>query len=253
MGVQQAGALSAGRRLSVRRRAPRWARGRRLGQPVARPTVGLVRPALLSGPRVRGVVPGALVLLAGAVLVAGGCTPGPEPTPTVTASSSGPSSSPSASSTGSVTSAPSASSYPSTPPTDPGIPAAARANTIDGAEAFVRYYVQQVNKAARDSDPGLIDILTGPSCPGCKAVRDLIANHRDAGTRVLGDMWQVDQTITQTFDGKTAAVIVTITQRHLNIVDSQGLPVDSIVANHGDRLMTLTYSTHWQVDRLQAV
>ncbi len=82
----------------------------------------------------------------GALLIAAGCTAGaPTPNastavPSTTSSSATPTASPSASTT---TTTP-------TPTVDPviaKIPAAARPETMAGAEAFAKFYVGQVNKA----------------------------------------------------------------------------------------------------------
>ncbi|MEI2731800.1 MAG: DUF6318 family protein [Dermatophilaceae bacterium] len=137
--------------------------------------------------------------------------------------------------------------------TDPGIPPAARPNTIAGAEAFVRYYVDRVNFALRASDPTVLDPLTGPNCPGCRAIRELVAAHAAAGTRVDDDTWTVERVLTQTFDGENAGVIVTINQKKVNIVDGQGQKVVSMVAQQGDSLLTLKFSSVWRLDRFQRV
>ncbi|MEI2731796.1 MAG: DUF6318 family protein [Dermatophilaceae bacterium] len=141
----------------------------------------------------------------------------------------------------------------SVPTTDPGIPPAARPNTIAGAEAFVRYYVDRVNVALRTSDPSVLDLVTGTNCPGCKGVRDLVAANAAAGQHAAGDSWTVERMVTQTFDTENAGVVVTINQKRVDIVDGQDRPVDFIVAKRVDTLLTLKFSSVWRVERFQAM
>lgn len=182
----------------------------------------------------------------GATLALTGCAVGTDSAPTETPTSTGPSST-------TASPPPLASATTGTLPTDPGIPPAARAHTIAGAEAFIRYYIQRINDASRMSDPTLLDPLTGPDCPGCRPLTDFISANASAGTHVDGDMWEVQRTITQTFDATSAGVIVTISQRPARIVDRDGRSVDVLRANQGDRLMTLGFGAVWRLDRVQMV
>lgn len=198
--------------------------------------------------------PGALLPMTigiSALLVLGACTPSPQSTPVGTTGTTSATNSPATTSTmSSTTNDPPASSVPTT---DSGIPPAARPNTIAGAEAFVRYYVQRINEASRTSNPTLLDPLTGPNCPGCKPLTDFISANARAGNHVDGDMWEVERTITQTFDGTSAGIIVTLNQKQVNIVDHDGREVDVVVANRVNRLMTLGYTSVWRLDRVQVL
>ncbi len=190
-------------------------------------------------------------LSAGALLIAGGCTPSPQPTLTGTTNATA-----STSLTATISTTSTTTNDPPTntaPTTDSGIPPAARPNTIAGAEAFVRYYVDRVNFALRTSDPAVLDLVTGPSCPGCKAMRDLIAGNAAAGQHAAGDSWTAERVYTQTFDKENAGVVVTINQKRVDLVDDQGRPVDFIVAKRADSLITLKFSSVWRVERFQAM
>ena len=191
-------------------------------------------------------------LSAGAVLLVGACTPSPQPTPTGTTGATV-STSPTAttSTTSTTTDGPPSSSVPTT---DPGIPPAARENTITGAEAFVRYYVQRINDASRTSNPNLLDPLNGPSCPVCVAIKDSTKARLTAGTHVEGDMWTVQYSITSSFDNQgNATVLLKITQNRVAVVDGSGRVDHYIVANEGRYLATLSYASTWLMMRLQAV
>ena len=70
------------------------------------------------------------------------------------------------------TSAPTVSVSPTTagPTIDPNIPAAARAHTPAGAEAFVRYFYSQLNIAWSKPQAGLIAGLSAKTCKTCAAL-----------------------------------------------------------------------------------
>ncbi len=189
----------------------------------------------------------AAALSAGALLVTGGCTPSQQPTPTGTTSATA-STSPRA--TSSTTTDPPTSNVPTT---DPGIPPAARPNTIAGAEAFVRYYVQRLNEAARTANPALLDGLTGPGCPACNSLREDIENYQAEGTHLAGDMWKLTQVITGAFDGSQAVVELTVVQVRVDIVDRDGRPVSYIKDSGGRMNATLAFNSTWRVARLQAI
>ncbi len=187
-------------------------------------------------------------LSASALLLVGACTPSPQPTPTSTTSATV---SPSPTATTSTTSDPPTSSVPTT---DPGIPPAARENTIAGAEAFGRYYIQRINDASRASNPNLLDPLNGPACPVCVAIKDTLKERSAAGTHVEGDMWTVQYSITSSFDNQgNATVLLKITQNPVAVVDRSGRIDHHIVANEGQYLATLSYGSTWLMMRLQAV
>ena len=68
------------------------------------------------------------------------------------------------------------------PTIDPNIPAAARAHTPAGAEAFVRYFYSQLNIAWSKPQAGLISVLSAKTCKTCAALEgtaaDLTAKRR---------------------------------------------------------------------------
>ena len=186
-------------------------------------------------------------LSAGALLLVGACAPSPQQAPTSTTSATV-STSPAAATA--TTSDPPTSSVPTT---DPGIPPAARPNTIAGAEAFVRYYVQRLNEAARTANPALLDGLTGPGCPACNSLRKDVENYQIDGTHLAGDMWNLTQVITGAFDGSQAIVELTVVQVPVDILDRDGRPVSHIKDGGGGMNATLAFNSTWRVARLQAI
>ena len=111
-------------------------------------------------------MPGALAVLsscvaAGLVLVLGACES--SESPPVTAS-------PSASATaGSSSPSPSVTASPS-PSASSAVPAAAREKSEKGAEAFVRYFFDQVNVAWMEAAPARIEDSSDGGCKSCAAL-----------------------------------------------------------------------------------
>jgi hypothetical protein len=119
---------------------------------------------LATGSRRHLGMPLTAALAAGAVVLAGCQSDADPPVATTSPGSSSPSASPS-------TSSPTPSQSPSVE-----IPAAAREKSEKGAEAFVRYFFDQVNAAWTTPDPILIEQLSDAGCKSCAA---LISTARD--------------------------------------------------------------------------
>jgi hypothetical protein len=75
--------------------------------------------------------------------------------------------------------APSATADPSWPP----IPAAAKAHTPAGAEAFARYYFTALNYAFTHPDPTIFDSIALPGCKSC-------ANHKETAEGLSRHGWR---------------------------------------------------------------
>ncbi|WP_152186085.1 DUF6318 family protein [Segeticoccus rhizosphaerae] len=105
----------------------------------------------------------------------------------------------------------------------PGVPKAARQHTNKGAEAFVRYYNQQLNIAWSKPKTGLLKPLSLPSCKTCAAYEGTARDsekrdrHLDGPVSRLADVQITPAT-------KTGSILATATQRLLrrSVVDSSG-------------------------------
>lgn len=117
------------------------------------PTVGAVNR---HGTRLRHAA-GYAACVAGLAAIASGCA-GSSPRHA--------SSSASASLTVSASPSPTRSASPSASPSY-SVPPAARAKTVDGAVAFVRFYIDQLNKAWMKPDPTLLPPLGESGCKSC--------------------------------------------------------------------------------------
>lgn len=65
------------------------------------------------------------------------------------------------------------------------VPPEATAATTQGAEAFVRFYIETVTRAYLTRDPSLVERLSVPTCDGCqryiKSIRELVARDATVG------------------------------------------------------------------------
>jgi hypothetical protein len=66
------------------------------------------------------------------------------------------------------------------------VPLAARAETPQGAAAFARFYLAEVDKAAASGDTTVLRRLSSASCQTCRNVATAIERDRAQGLRLLG-------------------------------------------------------------------
>lgn len=115
-----------------------------------------------------------ILIIASLTLALAGCGPDPLPGPTPSASTSPATSSPSPSPTG---------------PVAPELPAAAKANTEAGAEAFVRYWFEAVTYAMQTGDTGPLEAASTPGCVACNDLQRRIKKIYGEGNRLDGTGW----------------------------------------------------------------
>lgn len=137
----------------------------------------------------RSIRAGAVAAVSAVVLV--GCNGGTEvEDPPTTASPSAPTSSPESSP--SPTELESTEEPTTEGPTDepteasalPELPEAAKENTPEGAEAFIRYYFDVVNRAYTTPESGLIPALSNDECLACVALEEQVGQLISSGQRV---------------------------------------------------------------------
>ena len=117
---------------------------------------------------VRRTRPYAALLGVVAVLVVGACSgDGDDPaTPTTSSSSS-------STTSGTTTSPSTTSSTSATATIDPAdLPPEAQKHTPEGAAAFAKYYMQQVNEAWTAPDDAVLPSLSDPGCLSCKDLQE---------------------------------------------------------------------------------
>lgn len=93
------------------------------------------------------------------------------------------------------------------PPNPPG---AARKNTLAGAEAFVRYYIDLLNYASDSGDTRSLRAQADPSCGGCNDYANLYEKtYRSGGFFEAGDWVPQPQVLKQDFE-KAVRLVVTV-------------------------------------------
>ena len=197
--------------------------------------------------RHRTLLPYAAALVAVATL--GACTggdPGPSsPTP------------PASSSTSTSTSAATTSTTPAPSPTtsvDPAIakiPAAARAETIEGASAYAQFYFAQLNNAFKKGDPSGLIGLSSSGCKTCEALRNGVTDVAKAGHHYGDDLTKVNYASATEFSPTARRVLVDLNQRAVPVLDESGRKVDETRSAKLAFVATLEFEKRWIITRLQ--
>ena len=177
-----------------------------------------------------------------ATLGLAGCTGGgDDPPPSSTTASGGPTrSSPSSGSTTTASSPPTATV---------AIPAAARAHTEAGAEAFVKFFVEQSNIAWTLPKAGLLPPLSDPGCIACKGLEGTASELAAKKQRYVSE--PITQIRTNAVGGGADGqqmVRLNAKQNKVKVVDSAGAEVRTDPAMDIARTVLLTWGNEqWRV------
>lgn len=188
---------------------------------------------------------GAVVLVAAAAVGLAGCTGG-DPAPT---------SSTSTTSTSATTSPPSTSTTTTAPPTTSatGMPAAAKAHTPAGAEAFVRYFNDQVNLAWTEPSVALLPPLclsTSKTCAGWQEAAQALQSahqHFDAPPASIQDLVREGAG-----SGGSLRFEVHGQRNAAHVVDAAGKVVKSISAMPSSLVYYVIWDGRWQIQEVKA-
>ena len=137
---------------------------------------------------------------------------------------------PDASSSSTASPAPTSASTPSASPTptvstktDPNIPAAARAHTPAGAEAFVKYFYSQLNIAWTTPRAGLLVPLCQTSSKACAAHEETAVRLAREGHRYNGNPLSIKYVGTlDATNPNEYQVLVTLVQERRSEIDKTG-------------------------------
>ena len=175
----------------------------------------------------------ALVLVVG---VLAGCESSASPPATTSPSAAASSASPSP-----LVTSPSPSASPSVE-----IPAAARVKSDKGAEAFVRYFFDQVNTAWTTANPELIAANSESGCKSCASLRDTAAELKAKKHKYASKPVTVKDT--KSLAGAPAGqqfVEADLLQNRVDIVDASG----RVVSTDKQDALLRTVGVIWKGDR----
>ena len=154
------------------------------------------------------------------------------------------------------TSAPTVSVSSTTAPTiDPNIPAAARAHTPAGAEAFVRYFYSQLNIAWSKPQAGLISGLSVKTCKTCANFEQEAQKSVSKSERVIGQSIILANVSTSDATNPAKMTILAIGQQPKTVVvDALGKTVETVQLERVRTLVTVQWGANgWRLGEIQSV
>lgn len=191
------------------------------------------------------------VLLSLAVTVSA-CASDP-PATTAPPSATVPSSTSSAPAPTTTTSAPPTTTQAPVDPVVAKVPKAARANTQEGAEAFAKYFMEQVGIGYFKADPTVLDGLYVRACKTCVGFYEGIVSmraekrHHEKVSLIVGNA----RAYRFVQEDPKKIIGVPIEQKAVDIVDPKGVRVDSLEADEVWFVLTLKWAGHWVVHLAQ--
>jgi hypothetical protein len=155
-----------------------------------------------------------------------------------------------------------ASSTPSTPretsdagPQFPaGLPEAAKTKDKAGAEAFVRYFISELNASWRNPDPERLKPLCQPASKSCLAFQEVAADLAREGNKYAHDPVRIDRLLVLASTGAQRRVQMLGGQTGAEIVNGAGRVVDSDKKSTTDNMFYLRWGpTGWTVEAVKDV
>jgi hypothetical protein len=168
---------------------------------------------------------------------------------------------PDASSSSSPTSSPTTSSTPTSSPTaagpkvEPNIPAAARAHTPAGAEAFVRYFYAELNVAWSKPEAGLISRLSATTCKTCSNFEREAAKSVAKNERVIGPSIVLENVSTSDATNPAKMTVRAIGYQPKSVVvDAKGATVQTLQRERVRTLLTVQWgAVGWRLGEIQSL
>lgn len=190
--------------------------------------------------------------LAVSVLTLSGCTnedPHPRPSSITTAATT---------TSGTVTTSPNSLTTTAPAPTttkpsgDPSIPAAARANSSEGAQSFTSYFLAQINDGYARLDTGFLDRLATQSCKTCGLMRQTLNGYSSASHKYVGAFVKPTYVTTASFTPDATKVFVAEDTPPRTVVNSSGKTIQTFPAEKGNYSLTLIrVRDSWRVNEIQ--
>lgn len=171
----------------------------------------------------------------------------------------GPTGSSSSTSSTTTTAPPTTTSKPTTSTTTPTvdpvlakIPKAARPETMQGAEAFAKFYIDSLNTGSTGKDFNALKGLYKASCIACVSMNATLQELKKKGHHNVGDSIAVVNSEGMNQSATSTAVLLDVHERSVRVVDEAGNLVRRTNTRDSSFVMTLSFSERrWTVVRLQ--
>lgn len=136
-----------------------------------------------------------------------------------------------------------------------GVPAAARANTTEGAQEFVKFYFGLVNEAYTSPKAGLLPPLSSATCKSCAAFERIASGFVAKGQRYDQPMVSVLEVSPSWQDKPERRVIdATVRQNPAHVVNASGQVTETIPQADAVFVVTLSRSgPGWAVELIQVL
>jgi hypothetical protein len=129
----------------------------------------------------------------------------------------------------------------------PALPAAAKANTPDGAVAFFKHFVAVYNYSYATNDSSAIKTVSVPTCVFCHGIEQNADLSAKLKVRTEGGAMVVDETKVAKGDAANGAIVIgEVTQGTSQSFDSAG---KKIAAHSSARKLELTALARWVDNR----
>ncbi|SNC63558.1 hypothetical protein SAMN05445756_0930 [Kytococcus aerolatus] len=150
---------------------------------------------------------------------------------------------------------PSPPKEPSSKPTDdgpPAMPAVAKENSEEGAEAFALWYVETLNYLYQHPETGILEKYAGPDCKTCQRHIDLVEEGKDTGVVATGNLHKITGSRALPGQGGSTEVTVTFDQEATDFINKNGAVKES-VPDEGQLgyIFDLNFQDRWEILTIQ--
>jgi hypothetical protein len=134
------------------------------------------------------------------------------------------------------------------------VPQAARANTSQGAEAFTRYFLSEVNRGYNSMNAEPITALSAPNCQACGIMKASIEEWRPKSYHYVGDFITPTVITVSAFPSdSTAKVLVVSNTAESKLLSESNTVVKTFPPENTSSLVSLTYSNgQWSAAEIKA-
>ncbi|WP_374927978.1 DUF6318 family protein [Kytococcus sedentarius] len=130
----------------------------------------------------------------------------------------------------------------------PPMPAAAKENSEEGAEAFARWYVETLNYLYQHPQTGILEKYAGPDCKGCATQIRVMERSVEEGEVAQGEVYSILGSSSLAKGKGDFQAVVAFRQHPVPFVNDEGEVVDEM-SSHPEfgLLFDLAYKDGWTV------